>query len=233
MQQGPSGHHSSAFFPIKREDLYGQTNPYGSSESPHMSTVSFDVLPSTPTLSANLLLGSSAGHSSSDHSFEPEASGSKWNLLDQHVFYDIEDEPDALHDPNAKDEAGIWNCSLLSLRGWLNVIGMLLIVAALVGLFAGYPLFSYFAELARANQARSQYGWNVGGTNSSGQVPEINGFPSLVDVDTPDDVKQIRGFDGHEYTLVFSDEFNTDGRTFFEGDDPFWEAQGDSKTCRL
>lgn len=24
--------------------------------------------------------------------------------------------------------------------------------------------------------------------------------------------------------LVFSDEFNTDGRTFYPGDDPFWEA---------
>jgi beta-glucanase (GH16 family) len=25
--------------------------------------------------------------------------------------------------------------------------------------------------------------------------------------------------------LVFSDEFNLDGRTFWPGDDPFWEAQ--------
>jgi hypothetical protein len=25
--------------------------------------------------------------------------------------------------------------------------------------------------------------------------------------------------------LVFSDEFNTDGRTFYPGDDPFWEAE--------
>lgn len=24
--------------------------------------------------------------------------------------------------------------------------------------------------------------------------------------------------------LVFSDEFNTDGRTFYPGDDPYWEA---------
>jgi hypothetical protein len=23
--------------------------------------------------------------------------------------------------------------------------------------------------------------------------------------------------------LVFSDEFNTDGRTFYPGDDPFWK----------
>lgn len=24
--------------------------------------------------------------------------------------------------------------------------------------------------------------------------------------------------------LVFSDEFNVDGRTFYPGDDPYWEA---------
>jgi len=29
-----------------------------------------------------------------------------------------------------------------------------------------------------------------------------------------------QGFDGEEYELVFSDEFNTDGRTFWPGDDP-------------
>ena len=28
----------------------------------------------------------------------------------------------------------------------------------------------------------------------------------------------------HQLQLVFSDEFNTDGRTFYPGDDPFWEA---------
>lgn len=29
---------------------------------------------------------------------------------------------------------------------------------------------------------------------------------------------------GEDLVLVFSDEFNTDGRTFYPGDDPFWEA---------
>ncbi len=27
-----------------------------------------------------------------------------------------------------------------------------------------------------------------------------------------------------EWDLVFSDEFNVDGRTFYPGDDPYWEA---------
>ena len=30
--------------------------------------------------------------------------------------------------------------------------------------------------------------------------------------------------DGSEMVLVFSDEFNVEGRTFYPGDDPYWEA---------
>ena len=32
------------------------------------------------------------------------------------------------------------------------------------------------------------------------------------------------GFDKKDYQLVFSDEFNQPGRTFYPGDDPFFEA---------
>lgn len=34
----------------------------------------------------------------------------------------------------------------------------------------------------------------------------------------------FQGFDGNTYHLVFSDEFEVDGRSFFPGDDPYWEA---------
>jgi beta-glucan synthesis-associated protein KRE6 len=49
-------------------------------------------------------------------------------------------------------------------------------------------------------------------------------MPQLVDPQTPKDAKTRTGFDGQDYELVFSDEFNTDGRSFYPGDDPFWEA---------
>lgn len=67
------------------------------------------------------------------------------------------------------------------------------------------------------------FGWNMGGVNASGQVPDIPNLPSLIDSDTPDDVKNTirKGINGRDYQLVFSDEFNVDGRTFFAGDDPY------------
>lgn len=48
---------------------------------------------------------------------------------------------------------------------------------------------------------------------------------ALIDATTPEDaLTYISMEDGTEWQLVFSDEFNTDGRTFYPGDDPFWEA---------
>jgi beta-glucanase (GH16 family) len=85
-------------------------------------------------------------------------------------------------------------------------------------------------------------GFNIGGTNASGQVPipipslpvppltrpqvpEIPGNYGLIDKETPDDALQkVSWNDGSQMQLVFSDEFNTDGRTFYPGDDPYWEA---------
>lgn len=47
----------------------------------------------------------------------------------------------------------------------------------------------------------------------------------LIDHDTPHEAyTKISYRDGSEWQLVFSDEFNTDGRSFYPGDDPYWEA---------
>lgn len=67
-------------------------------------------------------------------------------------------------------------------------------------------------------------GFNIGGINASGQIAEIGNF-GLIDKDTPQDVYTKTSYiDGSTLELVFSDEFNTDGRTFYPGDDPYWEA---------
>lgn len=47
----------------------------------------------------------------------------------------------------------------------------------------------------------------------------------LVDLETPKSAYTTKSYgDGSEWQLIFSDEFNTDGRTFYPGDDPYWEA---------
>ena len=46
----------------------------------------------------------------------------------------------------------------------------------------------------------------------------------LIDPDTPSSAKTRTGENGQGMTLAFSDEFNDPGRTFYDGDDPYWQG---------
>jgi beta-glucanase (GH16 family) len=46
----------------------------------------------------------------------------------------------------------------------------------------------------------------------------------LIDPDTPKSAMSRTSYTGKKQKLVFSDEFNTDGRTFYDGDDPYFQA---------
>jgi len=97
----------------------------------------------------------------------------------------------------------------------------MLLLSICIYYFPGYPILSHFTETKMSNQG----GFNLGGTNASGQVPELPGNFGLIDKHTPKDAYTLKSYhDNEELVLVFSDEFNEDGRTFFPGDDPFWEA---------
>lgn len=54
----------------------------------------------------------------------------------------------------------------------------------------------------------------------------MTGDWGLIDKDTPEDAYTTYSYTNpsKEMQLIFSDEFNVDGRTFYEGDDPYWEA---------
>lgn len=54
----------------------------------------------------------------------------------------------------------------------------------------------------------------------------MTGNHGLIDLDTPKSAQtKLSWEDGTtEMQLVFSDEFNTEGRSFYPGDDPYWEA---------
>ncbi|KAG6910955.1 hypothetical protein DXG01_006009 [Tephrocybe rancida] len=83
----------------------------------------------------------------------------------------------------------------------------------------GYPVISYFRKAASLHS-----GYNLGGANATGQIPSMGNF-GLIDEETPVDARyRVSSRDGSRMLLVFSDEFNTDGRSFYPGDDPYWEA---------
>lgn len=102
----------------------------------------------------------------------------------------------------------------------INIGCLFLLLLCLIVLFAGYPIITYFTEKRLGNNG----GYNVGGINATGQVPFIPNFVQLVDPATPSEQMTWNNPDGQEYVLTFSDEFNKDGRTFYPGDDPYWQA---------
>ncbi|CAE6456091.1 unnamed protein product [Rhizoctonia solani] len=133
--------------------------------------------------------------------------GDEWAPLDEGP-----EDDDALHEPDPK---GYREKFVLSGRGCFNVGMLLLVIFALLALFISYPIVNFVQT--------GQYKTSVL-VNSTGQVAALTSFPGMVDKDTPQEAMTRTGFDGQEYELVFSDEFNTPGRTFYPGDDPFWEA---------
>ncbi|KAL8286536.1 hypothetical protein RQP46_004553 [Phenoliferia psychrophenolica] len=95
------------------------------------------------------------------------------------------------------------------------LVGLVLLI---VGLFAGWPISNY---VIRGGFPMGRL--DMSGNEVPGLVPNTT-IPSLIDADTPTSVYSRKGFDGSDFELVFSDEFNRPGRTFWPGDDPFWEA---------
>ncbi|KAF7326181.1 GH16 domain-containing protein [Mycena kentingensis (nom. inval.)] len=143
------------------------------------------------------------------------------------------EEDDLLHDPRVKDTGvsvgkrlGVVGVLSVPVRGLLNLGCLLVLVGLLAALFIIYPLHLYFVAHSKPAQSLiGSGGGDAAGVNASGQVPEIGNW-GLVDLDTPKDAYTIRSFHDPSKTLqlVFSDEFETEQRSFYPGDDPYWEA---------
>ncbi|KAG5715641.1 Beta-glucan synthesis-associated protein SKN1 [Termitomyces sp. T112] len=130
---------------------------------------------------------------------------------------------DDIHNPDPRRDRKNDQCSgILTFRGLTNLGCLILLGVGLVALFAGYPIISHFTTKPQSKMG----GFNFGGINATGQVPSMPGNWGLIDLETPQDVYMKPSYTDptNDLQLVFSDEFNTDGRTFYPGDDPYWEA---------
>ncbi|KAJ3550468.1 hypothetical protein NMY22_g456 [Coprinellus aureogranulatus] len=134
----------------------------------------------------------------------------------------IPEPDDDLHNPSStRDRLNDHGSSFFTARGFVNLGCLSILAIGLLMLFAGYPLLTHLTKKVQTNQG----GFNLGGINSTGQIPDIRGNYGLIDKDTPLDVYTKKSLEtGDELVLVFSDEFNTEGRSFYPGDDPYWEA---------
>lgn len=136
---------------------------------------------------------------------------------------------DHVHDPSAKPEFR----DIFSFRGFFNIGTILVIVLSALMLFAGYPLLDHFLY----GKKRLHDMESISETRQMGPPqPESNNTfrwtsarkNVLIDPDTPPEARTIistySGQPNKTLELVFSDEFNEEGRSFYPGDDIFWEA---------
>ncbi|KIP11409.1 glycoside hydrolase family 16 protein [Phlebiopsis gigantea 11061_1 CR5-6] len=135
---------------------------------------------------------------------------------------DYSEPDDFIHNPDPRrDRKNDQGGDIFTYRGLTNLGCLAVLVTGLVALFAGYPIISHFTKHKQSTLG----GFNLGGINSTGQVPTMAGNWGLVDVDTPKEAYTKADYiNGKDWQLIWSDEFNTEGRSFYPGDDPFWEA---------
>ncbi|KAK7026883.1 hypothetical protein VNI00_015425 [Paramarasmius palmivorus] len=124
---------------------------------------------------------------------------------------------DKLHNPDpVRDKQNDRVYSLFTRRGFANLGCLIILILGFLSLFAIYPIYMYIKNHDLSN---------IRGVNASGQVPVLLANAGLIDVDTPMEARTLKAFQsGADMELVFSDEFNREGRSFYPGDDPYWEA---------
>lgn len=160
---------------------------------------------------------------SDDEHVNTQTVSEKYNILPSAgllLFPEDVEKDDWLHnpDPNEKESR---ECNIFTKRGVANIGGLGLVVLGLLVLFIGYPILTFVQRFEPPpNECASDPD-----CIDVGKIPLLKNIrTSLIDPDTPSDMKTKTAADGTTLNLVFSDEFNTDGRTFYPGDDPFFTA---------
>ncbi|KXN90601.1 Beta-glucan synthesis-associated protein KRE6 [Leucoagaricus sp. SymC.cos] len=131
------------------------------------------------------------------------------------------EDDDALHMPTPKLRS-TRDVLVFSKRGVGNCGCLFIVIVGLLVLFIGWPVIT----TVNRQPYNKNGAYNIGGINSSGQIPAISGNWGLIDLDTPKYAYTVPSWNdpSKKMQLIFSDEFNVDGRTFYPGDDPYWEA---------
>ena len=130
---------------------------------------------------------------------------------------ELEDD-DSLHNPDAYEDVAPSLrecCSHCSVRFVLTFACFILLMLGPAILFIVWPILAY-SRVRRWDEEEAKPSLH----------PILGAIrTSLVDPDTPDYALTRDSVLGQgKLKLVFSDEFNTDGRTFYENDDQFWQA---------
>jgi beta-glucanase (GH16 family) len=151
------------------------------------------------------------------------------------LFTDSKEDDDDMHLPQPDDDVRYkahWRdhfsrSNIASTLGLLFMIVGLLVVFVCLPVFSSVGIIDYGSWYGTPLDQMPKYGneaeaWAI--VNNLTYPLLRNVRSGLIDPDTPDSAMTKEGEYGDEYELVFSDEFNENNRTFYEGDDPYWFA---------
>ncbi|TVY26618.1 putative beta-glucan synthesis-associated protein [Lachnellula hyalina] len=158
-----------------------------------------------------------------DDNVNTQTVSEKYNIMPSAgllLFPEDIEKDDYLHnpDPNEKDSE---KCDIWNKRGMTNIGGLIFVTLGVLVLFIGYPVLTAARRVINPPKSNCE----LDASCLSDSVALLSNIRSgLIDPDTPSTATTRTSADGKKLKLVFSDEFNTDGRTFYDGDDPFFQA---------
>jgi beta-glucanase (GH16 family) len=159
--------------------------------------------------------------------FDPYHGGEKGFILYSNEL----EEDDRIHMPADDDDETFktkWS-DLFGRRQIVNTIGGIVFVLGVLSLFIALPVLSfgthYLYPTDKGSFDPNDFGPAWAHVNNRTYPALKNIRRTLIDPATPMSARtRPSTFDTTELNLVFSDEFNEPGRTFYPEDDPYWHG---------
>ena len=161
----------------------------------------------------------------SDDDLNTQTVSEKFNILPSSgllLFPEDVEKDDWLHnpDPNEKETR---DCDVFTPRGLLNMGGLAFLTLGIITLFVVYPVVTFVNKAVEPKMTPcTNNPLCIEGKENTPHLKNIR--VGLIDPDTPKNVMTRTSHDGTTQKLVFSDEFNREGRTFYDGDDPYFQG---------
>ncbi|KAF2114680.1 beta-glucan synthesis-associated protein-domain-containing protein [Lophiotrema nucula] len=161
----------------------------------------------------------------SDDEVNTQTVSEKFNILPSAgllLFPEDVEKDDWLHNPDPEKD-NKRDCDIFTKRGAVNVGALAILSLGILVLFIGYPVLTFVHKLTEPEVGPCTN--NPLCIDGKHNVPHLKNLRTgLVDPKTPKPALSRKGHDGKKQNLVFSDEFDTDGRTFYDGDDPYFQG---------
>jgi beta-glucanase (GH16 family) len=128
--------------------------------------------------------------------------------------------PDPIADEYADKHRFMHDWRKMDKRSAGGYLGLLFLFLGAIVLFILLPVLTYSGATDKSTAEAEVYE-----VLTLYQYPTLSAIrTSLVDPDTPESALTKESKNGDTWSLVFSDEFNAEGRTFYDGDDQFWQG---------